>query len=382
MADPFFSYTVNISPQQKLLLQALLAVDKDFVRLWKKYKKEALDYRVADEETLRLIGSAYKRLEALSPKDSWLGAVKSAYQHNWIRNNLILSDALEAHKILKKNKIPHLFLKGVALIHQYYGGDLGIRSLSDYDILVSLKDFKKAAMILRNQEWEVLDSLEAFSPVFYHEIPLEKHDILLDLHTSLFLEGPTNDAKLFVPKAVNVRVRGHVLKTLSPTDQLMFVIKHGVGWGGSGTARWVLDAVKIIEQSKIDWERLYKIAVAKEVTINLAVGLDYLSKEFGVEIPNTLIQRLKTKNIPELQHHFFALQMTDAFSSPVSTFRYYWIVFLMKTQGKSLKTKLKALKEYLLYLCQVEHLWKIAPVFIWRIGAILTRGLIFKLKLH
>jgi hypothetical protein len=59
----------------------------------------------------------------------------------------------------------------------------------------------------------------------------------------------------FRAAAEPVTFQGNRLRILSPTDQLLHVCGHAARWGEVPAIRWVADAVLILREGPIDWQR-------------------------------------------------------------------------------------------------------------------------------
>lgn len=72
------------------------------------------------------------------------------------RNQTLLEEVFEIHRILEAQTIDHVFLKGAALLASGFYDDLGVRMVGDIDVLVAPKDLELAqACLIQNGYQEI-----------------------------------------------------------------------------------------------------------------------------------------------------------------------------------------------------------------------------------
>ncbi|MDR0812316.1 MAG: nucleotidyltransferase family protein, partial [Paludibacter sp.] len=135
----FSSIKINPSDDELAGLNSLLAQVSD----WQQAEKLLIDNSAAQ--------FLYRKLPFLSNKtlipDSVFVNLKQAYLHTF-RFNFALYDAFsEAMKKFDENGVKIIPLKGVYLAEKLYS-DIGLRQMSDIDLLVQAKDAEKAMKIL------------------------------------------------------------------------------------------------------------------------------------------------------------------------------------------------------------------------------------------
>jgi hypothetical protein len=185
-----------------------------------------------------------------------------------------------------------MLIKGAALISSYLP-DVGVRPMSDVDVLVHPSDVDRTVAVLEDLEWRLLEGQSLARMMrTRHSSPLtggESRNV--DLHWSpLWEPGDDEDLwRLARPAALGSAT------TLVPcaTDQLVIACVHGVHWWGA-PVRWIADVALLLSNGAgdIDWALLERRAHERRLEIVLAQTLTFVSRLLEVPVPAETLARL------------------------------------------------------------------------------------------
>tara|TARA_B100001287_G_scaffold174367_1_gene146929 strand:- start:3669 stop:4727 length:1059 start_codon:yes stop_codon:yes gene_type:complete len=115
-------------------------------------------------------GVKRKNIENHLPK-KLLAYLEKISKINFKQNSLILEQVKFLHKILSKNNIDYVFLKGTALLIDNSYDAINERMLGDIDILVSEKDLLKCQLIFKKNGYKEISDEVGFS----EKLLMQKH---------------------------------------------------------------------------------------------------------------------------------------------------------------------------------------------------------------
>ncbi len=210
------------------------------------------------------------------------------------RNEAHLAIASRWVALLELGGVSATLLKGVPLALRYYR-DLGVRPMSDVDLLVPPEQATRALDLLEGAGWydgggasrDTLERLHHGSGMLHGE------GGSLDLHWRLsgFLDAD------FEPRVEPLRVGQHESRTLDRTDMLLHVVLHGAWYGSAASLRWVADAVTVLraaadQGTPVDAARLAAVADRHRIGAILGAALEHLQQEHGATLPTGLVGEL------------------------------------------------------------------------------------------
>ncbi len=307
------------SPDQQNLLEACL-LEADAAReAWEKWKHADIDN--LDQGSFRLLPLLSKKLNELQIDDPCLAKLKGVHRHFWVRNQVLFHHMTRLLQIFAADGIRTLVLKGAPLSLLYYG-DLGLRPMSDFDILISPGDRDKALRLLRENRWQPIyfpsfddlsDSYLSFATSHGFRDSDQRE---IDVHWHLFPtcasqhcdQGLWDRAEPFTYN--NLRTL-----TLSPADHLLHICGHGAAWNEIPPIRWVADAVTIIRATgeRLDWDLLVRESQSRALGLALRDALTYLHESFAISVPADCLQKLRS-----LPHDNIEKFMLRAQNAPLS----------------------------------------------------------------
>jgi len=241
-----------------------------------------------------LLPLVYRRWPAVENEIVELG--RKGYFATWQRNRERMAQLAEIAARFRAGNIRWMALKGAALALRHYA-DLGLRPMSDLDILIRAEDVGRAAALLnragyRAEEDAMPDAILRLARVRHAWQFFGEPDWNFDLHWR-----PVNRCyspavtRLFWEAAEAVRHGDLDVLVPSPSDQLFHVCVHGLQWDWTRKVRWIGDALAVLREP-VDWERICHLAESARMSFRLANALDFLRDRFGAPVPPELPKRL------------------------------------------------------------------------------------------
>ncbi len=204
---------------------------------------EALDEEAVLESARPefLAGLVSYQVSNTSPSDQF-PLLRQIFREEFFRNGGYVADLTELDEVLSSHQLPVIVLKGASLIFTAYQGVLGIRFLSDIDLLVRAADYEKVGQILRQElGYQSSDSIN-----------FRRDGRAIDLHQdpmtfSHFARSQrVTDAFRFEEKAVWSRSvplapdRFTILRRMGPEDQFLQLAVHALKHAYS-RLHWLVD---------------------------------------------------------------------------------------------------------------------------------------------
>lgn len=307
------------TPLQTLLLRACLEQGENTVSAWKEWRQLA-DIDHLDQGSFRLLPLLYHNLQQNGVDDPLMPRLKGIYRKSWYKNQMLFHAAAKVLQTFQAADIPTVLLKGVALSHAYYK-DHGLRPMSDFDVLVPIKQAREAVELLAasglkpkpTPSAEV--SIEIFQEPYFHltsgygftegnayEVDLHWYAI----HSCYYPEADNN----FWEGATPTVFAGIEASLLQPADMLLHVCVHGYRWNIVPPLRWIADAMMIlrIAEDRMDWQRLIQEAKVRRLILPIRFTLDYLATEFHAPVPPKVLQILASTPVTYYERFEYTAQ--------------------------------------------------------------------------
>ena len=310
---------------EKLLLE--------FSGLAQNKQREGLEGAVIDWEYFlqmackeRLAPLIYKEItKGISGRAEILPSVineklKNIYYVTLSKNLSILRQLKDLLEAFSKNGIEAIVFKGLVLAHFVYQ-DLGVRPMTDIDILVKKEDVAGVDRLLKDLGYSVPFDIKVFSSV---DANLYHNSVLYESHSSSFGPAfvhvywhllnlfPYNRAILDkfsmddIWKGSQVLdMDGLALKTLSVEHHLIYLSMHAFKHGFS-PAILLLDMACYINVfgKKIDWEILIRDAYVFGLSKYVYYSFYALSRATVINMPDQVFDALKPKKISFFERNF------------------------------------------------------------------------------
>jgi len=307
--------------EQLLILHAALDSTPAAVSAWQRWR-EAVEFDDVDHGSTRLLPLVYRNLGSEVFDTEVAGRLKGLYRRSWSHNQLIFKRAAGAIAALEDAGIETLVTKGASLALLSYG-DVGVRPMDDVDVLVPIERTMEAIEVLAAAGWTPdHEDPPAWTQV-HHSLGFAGADGgEVDLHW-FSLWQPASDVKLW-QASVPLELAGVATRGPCPADQLLLACVHGTPWSPLPPFRWIADAVTVIRSAggELDWHRLVAETERRQLTVSVAVALDYLGEEFGAAVPQTVLADLRA--VPASRHERAAFRAAGRPDSPLRTLRMAW----------------------------------------------------------
>jgi len=290
------------SAGQEVLLRAALLSGTDAIEAWRALRPQ-LEMAGASRATRRLLPLLAANLRRLGIDDPLAAGVEAIRRKTAEKNRRLFDAGRNLLTVLAEAGIATLILKGGALVPQRYG-DLGIRPMSDLDVVVPTSQAEAAIQALDGAGWS---ARTAVTPAFIrmrHAVDLLEAGTSLkcDLHWHVYSEccGPHADDDLWAA-SVPLDFEGVHTRTLGPADQLLHLCVHGSRRARRQLLLWIPDALLVLRAGDIDWPRLVAQARGRRFVLRAATMLAYLSREFAAPVPDDVLTRLETVPVSVLE---------------------------------------------------------------------------------
>src|SRR5262245_5915381 len=213
--------------EETLLLRACLYPADSARRAWEEWRNFKNDLRdgfLGDNESVRklrpLVFNAqnFHGLEVDKESQTYL---RSAYLQEDLRGKIVRRICRDILLLLRKESIPMIVLKGVALAETVYSNPV-LRHCHDIDLLIKDQDMNRAKKLLPSigfKEIDQKDELASGTCKFEHEsgLPLELHTGLFQL---LYYNGLRGE---MWERSRNQIIAECPTRILDPTDNLLHV---------------------------------------------------------------------------------------------------------------------------------------------------------------
>ncbi|MHB9111525.1 MAG: nucleotidyltransferase domain-containing protein [Thermoleophilia bacterium] len=249
-------------------------------------------------------GLMLRHLSALSPQVAVPGETIDELRGIYLKITASsLKQMAQFKKVARKTGeagVEIIVLKGAALAESLYG-DVGLRPLSDVDILIREADWQKVSEILKLYKYSAFG--QDFSPL---PPSLTKYDIqthlqflspvgtCLEYQFDLFTLGI---GMLDMPgvwmRSRESVVGGEKVRVLSAEDQLLHLVIHANRHGCS-RLKWLVDIAESLRQSTgIDWDKFVEIARRERATAIVFLTLIHIEHLLKISmVPRHVMERM------------------------------------------------------------------------------------------
>ena len=260
--------------QRKLLLRALLDSDDSSAAEAGREWLSGTDLQRVDAAQARMLPMLYKRLQGAGVEEM-PPLMRGTYRKAWTQSQVRFRAVAGTLQALDAAGIPTAVLKGAALIPAY-GGDWGLRDMSDVDVLIGAAQLPRAAAVLADRGWQPGRGLTHAGVVarfadrrhsWNYEHP-DGHQLDLHWHVFASSRGPGVDAPL-LEAAVPLEIGPVRTRRLCDADLLLHVLEHARHGEPASQVQWVVDATLLLRSAHDPdalSKRLAETAAAHELT--------------------------------------------------------------------------------------------------------------------
>lgn len=194
-----------------------------------------------------------------------------------------------AAEALAAEDVEMITLKGAVLAEELYG-DIGLRPLSDIDILVREEHWPAVFKVLKELGYSAAGKEFAEIPPKFtrYDVPDHMQYLLpdrtcLEFQFDLFTLGiGMLDIGGVWARSRPAVVAGARARVLSPEDQLLHLAVHA-NRHGCGRLKWLVDIAEFLRQNSgdLDWGLIAEIARLEKVTASVYSTLTHVERLFG-----------------------------------------------------------------------------------------------------
>ncbi len=256
---------------------------------WDKILKDAKDHRIEP-----LLYHHLKTKSEISVPDHIRASLEGAFLKNLLDNTRLYHELSVIIKILERENVPTIALKGAYIAREFYPG-IALRSMYDLDLLVRSEDIIKTHGILVDSGWGCKIDESQFGDYIQRceAIKYEKHCVLLELHPGI-IEIVNTDAW---ENSFLTRIGKDDVAVLEHNILLPYLCIHLCEHLGDLFAEIIriYDIVQIIRQCRdnIDWDKVIQIAEENQSKNDVYRVFYFVKNELGEDIPESVLSRLK-----------------------------------------------------------------------------------------
>lgn len=240
---------------------------------------------------------------------------KRAYLTNLGRNRIFFAELDRVLGLLTSQGIKVVLFKGAVFARTLYE-DIGLRPMSDLDILIRKEDIPGAVHLLKQHGYEepVLHQSELLKQDVTHDVHLRQARAPhVDIEVHWLLVGgekfrQKTDMAWFWQRILPLAGWGEGVATLSPTAHLLYVCAHlgyqhglgAVGW------LWLLELERFLEsyRQEIDWTDFVEGAEHLSWSAAAYYTLQGVHQLFPQTFPpDQVMSRLRAQMTPEEERH-------------------------------------------------------------------------------
>lgn len=244
---------------------------------------------------------------------------KQAYLTTLGRNRIFFAELDRLLGLLTSQGITVVLLKGAVFARTLYE-DIGLRPMSDLDILIRKQDIPEAVPLLKQHGYEepVLHQSELLKRDVTHDVHLRQvRPPHVDIEVHWLLVGgekfrQKTDMAWFWQRIVPLAGWGEGVATLSPTAHLLYLCAHLGYQHGLGTVGWLwlVELARFLQtyRHEIDWFDFVEGANHLSWSAAAYYTFQGVHQLFPKTIPpDQVMSRLRAQMTPEEERHVVAM---------------------------------------------------------------------------
>lgn len=305
---------------QRLLLAAALQDGAAAVDAWRAWVR-AIAFDEMDAASQRLIPLLARNLQRLGVDHPDLGRMRGIHRYWWSRNQILLRKLPQVLAALHAAGIAAMVLKGVPLALRYYD-DVGLRPMTDFDLLVPTTDADRALAVMEAHQWTINEPVRVFRRdrrIDVYARPgvgfIAPDRTECDLHWHLLHDCCWDGADApFWEHATTLAWQEQDFLVPQTTDLLFHVIVHGAAFNLMPPIRWIADAAQVMRHApgEIDWNRLLDQAERRWLTVVVREGLAQVAALSGTAPPSWVTERLQRVHPTWAERREYQRRLVDA----------------------------------------------------------------------
>ena len=236
----------------------------------------------------------------LIPKET-VSRFKSNYYRSLSRNMVLYEHFRNVVELFSNERISVIALKGIFLAEKIYK-DIGLRQMSDIDLLVKEKDIEKCRKLLIDKGYKsfIVSKSELINELVpsKHLPPLVLNGVSIELHTKLHHDNLEFSINIedYWNRSQQVMVSNKNVLALSIEDLIQYLCIHLHEHFNKANPQMTsfVDITEIIKKyySKINWEYLLESSNTCNCSSIVFKYLLLSEKYFEVRIPENILQKL------------------------------------------------------------------------------------------
>ena len=294
------------------LLRAALAPPDEAAAAWIRWRSE-FDLDSAPDRSNELLAAAGASVrELLGDRDA--ARIEYLRRQTWARGQLILAALAGVLDVINAAGSDAILIKGASLINGVYL-DPSIRPMADADVVVGPDSFEEALSALVAAGWTVRGEWTHATDV------VDSEGIGTDIHRwPLFPRFCRVEERGWSERAVPDDLGGRPVRRLALPDEVIMALIHGLFTDGSSAVRWPVDVAQIADAAKratgeleLFWAGVRSSGVEIGVAPVLADGLELCVSEFALDVPDDLVDELRSQPMDPWLRFQWARRRAGAF---------------------------------------------------------------------
>lgn len=239
-----------------------------------------------DAAMTRILPFVYHRWKGFA-NNELVGAGHRAYLTTWRQNRERMSAIREFLMSLRKESIECVLLKGAALTLRNYR-DYGLRTMGDFDVMIRPWDVERTLKFMFAGGWKAegdcgVESIIRQSRARHAWQFSRNENEHCDLHwRPLARSSAPSVTEKFWQGSEDADLDGLLVKVPCGTDQLFHTCVHAMHWEWTPNLYWYADALVLLSEGRIDWERAGELARDSRMTVRFSKALTALRSRFEV----------------------------------------------------------------------------------------------------
>ena len=306
---------MKLTQRQRWIVRAAVFGELDAWQAW----SQQVDFEQLEAGEFRLLPLLYQALKAQGVEHPLMGRLKGIYRQSWTRNQLSLRRLADLLQHFNEAGIPTLVFKGASLALRTYS-NLALRPMADADVLIPFERLEDALACLSRLAWHPTQySSDDLSPAllqYVHALGFVQRQTQqeFDLSWRVFhhdLRAGQDDD--FWAQSVSFSVFDVATQALCHSDEFSAVCVHGMYWEMNANLRWIADAIQLLHQAPIDWQRVLFIAERHQAAQALYEALSLLRTELDADIPENVLHQLAHLPTPRPARWYYALEKQTSY---------------------------------------------------------------------
>jgi len=385
---------ININTEIKfILLASRLNPTEDDIKHCRALVKEVSywDY-IVDAAIRNGIGPIlHKNLPLFNADEIIPEKVKTAFQQTYLknlsRNIIIYQHFREVISVFAAQGISVIALKGIYLADNIYQ-DIGLRQLSDIDLLIQPKDIEKAANVLIKTRYSSIAIQEKWNFNDNKDYGFVKGGVFVELHQHIHqpYEGFSVDIREYWERAKNTTIDGMEVLALSLEDMIQHLCIHLFVHFRKGRFSLtnfcdIAELLKLPTRS-LNWKFLQKINNKYICTTEVGKILLLAKKYLGTEIP----ENVTASNI-SCSESLFESRFVNILQGNETLWKSedYKMHYFRKARGLARKSKyllqeLFPMKKFMIRRYKIQYTSMFFLYYPYRIFSLISKGILFLIK--